>query len=87
MPSTKVKDNEPFDSAMRRFKRAVERAGTLKEVRNREFHLKGSVLKQRRIAAARKRLLKRISRQPSSMMGHGRKPVVSKSNDRRGRSS
>ncbi|MGR9091205.1 MAG: 30S ribosomal protein S21, partial [Gammaproteobacteria bacterium] len=27
MPSVKVRDNEPFDIAMRRFKRACEKAG------------------------------------------------------------
>ena len=28
MPSVKVKENEPFDVALRRFKRACEKAGT-----------------------------------------------------------
>ncbi|MBT8131552.1 MAG: 30S ribosomal protein S21, partial [Gammaproteobacteria bacterium] len=27
MPSVKVKDNEPFDFALRRFKRSCEKAG------------------------------------------------------------
>ena len=61
MPSIKVRDGEPFDSVIRRFKRAVEKAGIPKELRRREFHQKGSTLKQRRIAAAKKRLLKRLS--------------------------
>jgi small subunit ribosomal protein S21 len=60
MPSVKVREGEPFDSAVRRFKRAVEKAGIPKELRGREFHQKGSTLKQRRKAAARKRLLKRL---------------------------
>ena len=29
MPSVKVRDNEPFDFALRRFKRACEKAGVL----------------------------------------------------------
>ncbi|MCG8378183.1 MAG: 30S ribosomal protein S21, partial [Proteobacteria bacterium] len=37
MPSVKVRDNEPFDIAMRRFKRACEKAGTLADVHRREF--------------------------------------------------
>ena len=33
MPAVKIKDNEPFDVAIRRFKRACEKAGVLSEVR------------------------------------------------------
>ena len=36
MPSVKLKDNEPFDIALRRFKRSCEKAGVLAEVRRRE---------------------------------------------------
>ena len=69
MPSVKVRDGEPFDSVIRRFKRAVEKAGIPKELRRREFHQKGSTLKQRRLAAARKRLLKRLSNEKFLAMG------------------
>ena len=31
MPSVKVRENEPFDVALRRFKRACEKAGVLTE--------------------------------------------------------
>ena len=34
MPQVKLKDNEPFDIAIRRFKRACEKAGVLAEVVN-----------------------------------------------------
>ncbi|MEE9266892.1 MAG: 30S ribosomal protein S21, partial [Gammaproteobacteria bacterium] len=37
MPSVRVRENEPFDVAMRRFKRACEKAGTLTEIRRREY--------------------------------------------------
>ena len=40
MPSVKLKENEPFDIAIRRFKRACEKAGVLAEVRRREFYEK-----------------------------------------------
>ena len=40
MPNVKVKENEPFDVALRRFKRACEKAGTLAEVRSREAYEK-----------------------------------------------
>lgn len=33
MPSVRVKENEPFDVALRRFKRACEKAGTVAEAR------------------------------------------------------
>ena len=36
MPSIKVKENEPFDIAIRRFRRACEKAGVLTEIRKRE---------------------------------------------------
>ena len=40
MPSVKVKENEPFDVALRRFKRACEKAGTVAEARAREAYEK-----------------------------------------------
>ena len=40
MPSINLKENEYFDSAMRRFKRACEKAGILTELRKREFYEK-----------------------------------------------
>ena len=36
MPVIKVRENEPFDVALRRFKRSCEKAGILADVRNRE---------------------------------------------------
>ncbi len=38
MPVIKVRENEPFDVALRRFKRSCEKAGVLAEVRRREFY-------------------------------------------------
>ena len=37
MPHVRVKENEPFEVAMRRFKRSCEKAGVLAEVRRREL--------------------------------------------------
>ena len=39
MPNVRVKENEPFDVALRRFKRSCEKAGILAEVK-REFYEK-----------------------------------------------
>ena len=37
-----VKDNEPFEKALRRFKKKWEKAGVLREVKSRSFYLKPS---------------------------------------------
>ena len=63
MPTVKVKENEPFDVAMRRFKRACEKAGVLTEVRRREFYEKPTSVRKRKAAAAVKRHLKKIQRE------------------------
>ena len=51
MPSVRVKENESFDIAMRRFKRACEKAGILTEVRRREFYEKPTTVRKRKAAA------------------------------------
>jgi small subunit ribosomal protein S21 len=55
MPEVKLKDNEPFEIALRRFKRACEKAGILTEVRKREFYEKPTEERKRKAAAAVKR--------------------------------
>ncbi len=62
MPSVRVKENEPFDIALRRFKRSCEKAGIISEVRRREFYEKPTETRKRKKAAAVKRNLKRISK-------------------------
>ncbi len=65
MPSVRIKENENFDAALRRFKRACEKAGVLTEVRRREFYEKPTQERKRKRAAAVKRQLKRTSREVS----------------------
>ena len=60
MPIVRVKENEPFDVALRRFKRAVEKTGLLTELRAREFYEKPTAERKRKKAAAVKRNYKRI---------------------------
>jgi small subunit ribosomal protein S21 len=62
MPVIKVKDNESFEAAMRRFKKTVEKSGILSELRRREYHDKPSIRKKKKAAAARKRALKKARR-------------------------
>ena len=63
MPNVRVKENEPFEVAMRRFKRSCEKAGVLAEVRRREFFEKPTWKRKRKAAAAVKRNLKKLSRE------------------------
>lgn len=63
MPSVRVKEHEPFEVALRRFRRSCEKAGVFAEVRRREFYEKPTTVRKRKAAAARKRELKKLSRQ------------------------
>jgi small subunit ribosomal protein S21 len=63
MPVIKVRENEPFDVALRRFKRSCEKAGILSEVRSREFYEKPTAERKRKKAAAVKRHMKKLSRE------------------------
>ena len=60
MPSIRVKENEPFEVAIRRFKRTVEKTGLLTELRAREFYEKPTTERKRKAAAAVKRQHKRL---------------------------
>lgn len=67
MPTVKVKENEPFDVALRRFKRACEKAGILTEIRRREAYEKPTTERKRKAAAAVKRHLKKLSKDRNRM--------------------
>lgn len=59
MPYVRVKEGEPFEVALRRFKKLCEKAGILAEIRKREYYQKPSVERKKKTLAARKRALKR----------------------------
>src|SRR5258708_27344787 len=63
MPTVRVKENEPFEVAMRRFKRTVEKTGLLTELRAREYYEKPTAERKRKLAAAVKRHHKRLRSQ------------------------
>ncbi|MCK5725938.1 MAG: 30S ribosomal protein S21 [Thiotrichaceae bacterium] len=63
MPSVKVRDNEPFEIALRRFKRSCEKAGVVAEARAREFYEKPTSVRKRERAAAVKRNYKKVQRE------------------------
>lgn len=63
MPLVKLKEGEPVDAAIRRFKRSCEKAGVLADVRKREFFEKPTQERKRKKAAASKRYQKKLQRE------------------------
>lgn len=55
MIEIRVGKTESIDSALRRFKRATQKAGVLSEVRKREHYEKPSVKRKKKSEVARKR--------------------------------
>ena len=53
-------DDYNFDLALRRFKKQVEKAGILSEMKKRQHYEKPSVMRKKKKAAARKRLMKKL---------------------------
>ena len=67
MPAVKVKEDEPFVVALRRFMRSCDKAGVLAEVRRREHYEKPTWIRKRKAAAAVKRHLKKVQREQRKM--------------------
>jgi len=57
-----VDENEPFEKALKKFKKLVEKEGILTEVRRRQFYEKPSEKRKRRERQARKRILKAMKK-------------------------
>jgi len=59
-----MRENEPFEVALRRFKKSIEKEGVLTEVKKREHYEKPSVKRKKKAIAARKKAAKtaKISR-------------------------
>jgi small subunit ribosomal protein S21 len=60
MAFIKVRDNEAFEQAFRRFKKSCEKSGILSEVKKREHYEKPGVRKKKKSIAARKRAVKKL---------------------------
>lgn len=54
-----VREDESFENALRRFKKQVEKAGVLSEMRKRQHYEKPSVRRKKKALAARKKMLKK----------------------------
>jgi len=65
MPGVKINEDEPFETALRRFKKQCERAGVLSELKKRQFYEKPSVKRKKKSLAARKRATKNYRRYSS----------------------
>ncbi len=63
MPNIKIKNNESFEIALRRFKRLCEKSGILTEIRKREFYEKPTTIRKRAKISAIKRHYKKIARE------------------------
>jgi small subunit ribosomal protein S21 len=60
-----VRDNESFESALRRFKKLIEREGRLSEYRRHQHFEKPSERRKRKLLAARRKLLKKMAQRAS----------------------
>lgn len=56
MVQVKVRDNEPFERALRRFRHLCQREGILRGLKERRFYQKPSEERRRRMMDARRRL-------------------------------
>ncbi len=55
MAEVEVQPGESIESALKRFKKKIQKAGILSEIKRREHYVKPSVKKKRKSEAARKR--------------------------------
>jgi small subunit ribosomal protein S21 len=62
MSGIKVNEDEPFEIALRRFKKQCEKAGILSEVKKRQYYEKPSIKRKKKSIAARKRAIKTTRR-------------------------
>ena len=62
MPIVRVREDEAFEGALRRFKKQCEKSGILTEVKKREYYEKPSIKRKKKALAARKRALKKVRR-------------------------
>ncbi len=76
-----VRENEPFEKALRRFRRKVEREGIRKDIKKNSFYLKPGEkrrLKQRLAEKRRRKAARRAMRKPMmakpTVGGDGQRP-------------
>ncbi len=65
LPGVYLDDSDSFDISLRRFKKQVEKAGILSELKKRQHYEKPSVQRKKKKAAAKKRLAKKLRKMRS----------------------
>jgi len=60
MLGIRVKDSEPIELALKRFKKECEKAGLLTEIKKREHFEKPSMIRKKKDAAARRKREKKM---------------------------
>lgn len=58
MPGVRIKENEPFEYLLKRFKKQCEKAGVLSEIKKREHYEKPSVKRKKKMLVAKKKAAK-----------------------------
>lgn len=58
-----VKEGEPFEKALRRFKKKIEDSGILEALRKKEFYEKPTTTRKRKAGAAKARWSKKLREQ------------------------
>ena len=67
MPMIEIQENGSFDAALRRFKRACEKAGIPTKLRQIEFYEKPTAKRKRKRAAAVKRYAKKLQKEQEAL--------------------
>ncbi len=60
MPVVRIRENESFENALRRFKKQCEKSGLLSEIRKREHYEKPSVKKKKKAIKKKKKAIKKL---------------------------
>jgi small subunit ribosomal protein S21 len=58
MPHVKIRDNEPFEKAFRRFTKSCEKSGLMAEIRKHQRYEKPSEARKRKSNAAKRKIRK-----------------------------
>lgn len=66
MPGVIVKENESFESALRRFKKTCEKAGILSDIRKHQHFEKPSDRRKRKLNAAKRKNRQRLLKEQNS---------------------
>jgi small subunit ribosomal protein S21 len=61
VPLVSVREDESFESALRRFKRKCEKSGILTELKKRQHYEKPSVKRKRKAVQARKKMMRKVA--------------------------